>query len=476
VGEFKAGLNSQESLMNTSINQPSVASIGARLDRLPTTRAVWKVIVLLSLGYFFELYDLLYTAYIAPGLVKSGLLSATTPGLFGTSGVASFIAALFAGLFIGTALAGFLADRFGRRPMFTWSLIWYAVANFIMAFQETAWGLNFWRLMVGIGIGAELIVIGAYLTELVPREVRGRAFACGQAAGFTAVPVAALLAYLLMPLQPLGIDGWRWVVLIGCHGALFVWWIRRALPESPRWLASKGRFAEANEVLFNLENKVRAEYGQALPALPVLSEQPVRQAQFSDLWRAPYRGRTILMMVFNVFQTIGYYGFASWVPTLLIQQGITVTSSLLYASLIALAAPVGPLIGLWVADKWERKHVIIVTSLCILVAGLLFSQVSDMGLIVALGVCMTLASNMLSCTYHAYQAELFPTAVRARAVGFVYSWGRFAAIFSSFMIAAVLRVAGVTGVFWFIGCAMLIIAVAIYLFGPKTKNIAVESI
>ncbi|MET3107756.1 putative MFS transporter [Oxalobacteraceae bacterium GrIS 2.11] len=462
--------------MNTLINQHSIANIGARLDRLPTTRSVWKLIVLLSLGYFFELYDLLYTAYIVPGLVKSGVLSATTPGLFGTSGVASFIAALFAGLFIGTALAGFLADRFGRRPMFTWSLIWYTVANFIMAFQETAWGLNFWRLMVGIGIGAELIVIGAYLTELVPKEVRGRAFACGQAAGFTAVPVAAFLAYLLVPLQPLGIDGWRWVVLIGCHGALFVWWIRRELPESPRWLASKGRFAEANEVLLNLENKVRAESGQALGALPLLSEQPVKQGQFSDLWRAPYRGRTMLMIVFNVFQTIGYYGFASWVPTLLIQQGITVTSSLLYASLIALAAPVGPLIGLWIADKWERKHVIIVTSLCILVAGLLFSQASEMGLIVALGVCMTLASNMLSYTYHAYQAELFPTAVRARAVGFVYSWGRFAAIFSSFMIAAVLRVAGVTGVFWFIGCAMLIIAVAIYLFGPKTRNIAVESI
>ncbi len=167
------------------------ASIGARIDRLPATAAVWKLIALLSLGFFFELYDMLFTGYIAPGLVASGVLTPTTPGLFGATGVASFVAALFSGLFLGTIACGFLADRCGRRAIFTWSLLWYTAANVVMAFQTTAFGLNLWRFVSGLGLGVEMIVIGAYLTELAPKRIRGRAFALCQAIGFCAAPVAA---------------------------------------------------------------------------------------------------------------------------------------------------------------------------------------------------------------------------------------------------------------------------------------------
>src|SRR5579875_369451 len=124
---------------------PTAGEISARLDRLPATRTVWRAILLLSFGMFFELYDLLFSGYIAPSLVKTGVLTATTPGLFGTTGVASFIAALFTGLFIGTLVCGALADRFGRRAIFTVSLIWYTVANVMVAMQNDAFGLNAWR-------------------------------------------------------------------------------------------------------------------------------------------------------------------------------------------------------------------------------------------------------------------------------------------------------------------------------------------
>ncbi|KWF15114.1 MFS transporter [Burkholderia ubonensis] len=450
-------------------------SISARLDRLPPTRSVWKLVVLLSLGFFFELYDLLYSGYVAPGLVKSGILSATTHGLFGTTGVASFIAALFAGLFIGTIACGFLADRFGRRAIFTWSLLWYTAANVVMAFQDTAAGLNFWRFVVGLGLGVEMVTIGTYISELVPKQIRGRAFACEQAVGFAAVPVVAFLAYLLVPRAPLGLDGWRWVVLIGAHGAIFVWWIRRALPESPRWLAQQGRLDEADRVMRALEAKVEAEYGRPLP--PPAPAQPVHaRGSFRDMWVPPYRNRTIMMTIFNVFQTVGFYGFANWVPTLLIKQGITITTSLAYSSVIALAAPIGPLIGLLIADRFERESVIVAMAGAAVVCGLLFSQTTAAALLIVLGIGLTLANNIMSYSFHAYQAELFPTAIRARAVGFVYSWSRFSAIFTSFAIAAVLKGFGTAGVFVFIAGAMAVVMAVIGLMGPRTKGIALEAI
>ncbi|SFU20569.1 MFS transporter [Paraburkholderia aspalathi] len=466
--------------MSTTNLDPSscivdAGAISARLDRLPPTRTVWKLVILLSLGFFFELYDLLYTGYVAPGLVKSGLLTSSTHGILGTTGIASFIAALFAGLFVGTIACGFLADRFGRRSVFTYSLLWYVAANVIMAFQQSATGLNFWRFVAGIGIGVELVTIGTYISELVPKQIRGRAFACEQAVGFTAVPVVAFLSYLLVPRTLLGLDGWRWVVLIGAHGAVFVWWIRRALPESPRWLAQQGRLAEADRVMTELEAKVRAEYGRELP--PPASSMPVApRGSFSDMWVPPYRSRTLMMTIFNIFQTVGFYGFANWVPTLLIKQGITITTSLMYSSVIALAAPIGPVIGLFIGDRFERKTVIVVMAAVNIVCGLWFSQASGAVLLVSLGVCLTLAGNIISYSFHAYQTELFPTSIRARAVGFVYSWSRFSAIFTAFLIAAVLKQFGTTGVFAFIAGAMLIVMLAIGLMGPRTKGIELEKI
>ena len=453
----------------------SPGTISARIDRLPPTRTIWTIIVLLGFGMFFELYDLLFSAYVAPSLVKSGVLTAQTRGLFGATGVASFIAALFTGLFIGTLLCGFLADRFGRRAIFTWSLLWYSAANIMVALQHDAAGLNFWRLISGVGLGVEIVTIGAYLSELAPKAIRGRAFAVNQAIGFVCVPFVSFLAWLLVPRAPLGLEGWRWVVLIGALAAPVVVFLRRGLPESPRWLAKHGRLAEADRVLSALEAKVEAEYGRPLP--PPGPEEPVSPAsRFVDLWVPGIRGRVILMSVFNIFQTVGFYGFANWVPSLLVKQGITVSTSLGYTTLIALAAPVGPLIGFFLGDKFERKWIIVIAAGAILVCGLVFGQARGPVLIIAMGVALTLAANIMSFSFHAYQQELFPTGVRARAAGFVYSWSRLSVIFSSFIIAFVLERSGAFGVFVFIAVAMGVVMATIGLFGPRTTNLALEEI
>ncbi len=451
------------------------AELVARLDRLPPTRTIWSIIILLSIAYFFELYEQLLTGFIAPGLTASGLFETTTRGLFGTSGIAAFIAALFAGLTVGTLITGWTADRFGRRAVFTWALLLYTVMTVFMAFQETAATINLFRFLAGIGLGMESVIIDTYIAELVPRSLRGRAFACSQAFGFCAVPLGAFLAWLLVPQAPLGFDGWRWVVLIGAAMALGGWYIRLRLPESPRWLLERGRTAEAEAIIVDLETRVAAEHGRPLPE-PECCELAPRQGRYSEIWQPPYRRRTLMMIVFNIFQTIGYYGFLNWVPTLLIAQGITVTKSLAFTVLIAITAPLGPVIGFVIGDRIERKWMIVGSMAVLSTVGLVFGATRMPALLIACGMLLTTFQNIMSYSYHAYQAELFPTRIRAKAVGFVYSFSRMSQIANAFIIAFVLGRYGASGVFMLIALAYLIVMSVVTVFGPRTSGRALEEI
>ncbi|MSV35243.1 MAG: MFS transporter [Bryobacterales bacterium] len=466
-------------------NLSDAAAIGARMDRLPATRAVWKLVALISLGGYFEFYDLFLTGYIAPTLVRSGILTPTTRGLFGTTGVASFVAAMFSGLFLGTALFGFVADRFGRRTIFTFSLLWYTAASVVMAFQTDVFGLNLWRFLSGIGVGVELVTIATYISELVPKEMRGRAFAFNQTVQFSSVPTVALLAWLLVEKAPLGLDGWRWVVLAGAAGAAVVWWIRLGLPESPRWLAEHGRLEEAERVVSELEKKVALEAESALPGVsqaeipPVAVSEaapPAGRASFAELWNRTYRSRTLMLVVFNIFQTVGFYGFSNWVPTLLIRRGIPITSSLEYTFFIAMAAPFGPLLAYRFADKIERKWQIVMAAASVAFFGVWFGQMSAAPVLIALGMMLTISNNILSYSLHTYQAELYPTRIRALGVGFVYSWSRLSVVFSAFAIAFILERFGVPGVFVFIAGSMAVVVVVIGCFGPRTNQLSLETI
>lgn len=456
-------------------SQTGAALIAARLDRLPATRTIWTYVLLLSLGGFFEYYDLFFTGYIAPGLVRSRILTATTRGLFGTTGIAGFAAAMFLGLFIGTAVFSFVADRFGRRTIFTFSLLWYTAATVAMSLQNDVLGLNLWRFIAGIGVGVELVTIDSYISELIPSRLRGRAFAYNSTIQFAAVPVVALLAWRLVPSSPFGLDGWRWVVWIGAVSAIFVWWIRRRVPESPRWLAQHGRIQEADRLLSALEARVAKEACAPLPVPASPAQVPIR-GSFIDIWRPPYLRRTVMLVIFHLFQTVGFYGFSNWVPTLLIERGIAVTSSLQYTFLIAMAAPFGPLLATALADRIERKWQIVFSALSIALTGLLFARATIAPYLILLGVLLTLSNNTMSYAFHAYQAELYPTRIRAQAIGFVYSWSRLSVVFTSFVIGFFLSRFGVTGVFALIAGSMGVVMLSIGRLGPRTTNLALEEI
>ena len=443
--------------------------IPRRLENLPASAHLWRLVILLSLGGCFEIYDLFFTGYIAPGLTRSGLLTTTTQAFFGFSGIGAFVAATFAGLFVGTFFLGFLADKFGRRSIFTYALLAYTAATVAMALQSTSSGLLLWRFIAGIGIGVEIITIDAYITELVPSSIRARAFAVNQAVMFIAVPVVAFLSWWLVPLSPYGIDGWRWVVLIGAAGSMVIWVLRLFVPESPLWLARQGRSEEANRIMQTLEAAAGATSPPAQPrATPVrAAASPVG---FAALFKPPYLPLVVLFMVFNFCQAFGFYGFANWVPTLLVEKGITVTKSLQYSFIVAFAYPIAPLLAATFADRFERKWIICGAYAAIIAFGSAFSQLTDPALLILSGVLLTAANMTMSYAYHAYQTEIFPTAVRARAAGLVYSMSRVSAMFSGFIVAYVLREAGVGGVFGLITTAMVIVIVAIAIFGPLVRG------
>ena len=460
---------------DVAANGGGADAISQRLEALPASPYVWKLVILLSLGGCFEIYDLFFTGYIAPGLTRSGLLTTTTQAFFGFSGIGAFVAATFAGLFVGTFFLGFLADRFGRRAMFTCALLFYSAASVIMAFQTTPEALLLWRFIAGIGIGVEIITIDAYITELVPSWMRGRAFAVNQSVMFIAVPIVAFLSWWLVPLAPYGLDGWRWVVLIGAAGSMVIWVLRLYVPESPLWLARHGRTDEALKILARLEAaagpaKARSKEPQPKPAPRVISASTPTKVGFGDLFRAPYLPLVVMFMVFNFCQAFGFYGFANWVPTLLVEKGITVTKSLEYSFIVAFAYPIAPLLASTFADKLERKWIICGACVAIILFGAMFSQLTAPALLILSGVLLTAANMTMSYAYHAYQTEVFPTAIRARASGIVYSMSRVSAMFSGFIVAYMLKVGGVGGVFGLITSAMILVIIVIATFGPNVRG------
>jgi MFS transporter, putative metabolite:H+ symporter len=455
---------------------PKASDIAARLDRLPAGRELWRLVILISLGACFEIYDLLQTAYLTPGLINGGVFKSEARALFGLTDQALFVSATFAGLFVGTILFAPVADRFGRRTIFTLSLLWYTAASVAMGLQSTALGVDLWRFAGGVGIGVEIVTIDAYVSELAPRRVRGRAFAVSQFIQFLAVPVLAFLSWALVPRAPLGVAGWRWVVFLGSTGAVVVWLIRRRLPESPRWLARRGRLEEAGRVVAELETRIEARLGRRLAEPEACESEASGAASSAEVWGRAYRGRTLMLMVFNFFQTVGFYGFGNWVPTLIAAQGATVTRGLEYSALIAVAYPAGPLLCTSIADRVERKWQIVIACFGTATFGLLFARQTAPLLLILCGVAITLSNNLLSYAYHAYQSELYPTRIRARAVGFVYSWSRLSTVFTSMMIGFFLAGFGTRGVFAFIACSMAVCVVVIGLFGPRTGGLALEKI
>ncbi len=443
-----------------------------RIDRLPMSRHLWSLVVLLSLGTFFETYELSLTSLISPGLIQSGVF-AREHGLFGLPDQATFAAATFLGMFVGAIVLGRIADHIGRKWAFTGSIALYTVATLLMALQHTAIGIDLCRFIAGVGLGAEIVTVDAYLAEIVPQRYRGRAFAFATFIQFLAVPITGGLSYALVPHQPMGIDGWRWVCFIGGVGGILVLLTRTRLPESPRWLAQRGLLKRAAQVISGIEKK-SGVLTEPLLHLPTNAKshddvsQAAAKAATPSLFAPAWRQRIVMLTAMHIFVTMGFFGLASWLPALLAAQGHSIVKSFEFTFYISLCYPLCPLLFMLFADKVERKWQIVAGTLASAIFGVMLGQQTGSVGIVVFGLAVTVSNLLVAYGTHTYQSELFPSIMRAKAVGFVYSWGRLATVFSSLVIGYLLQTGGTAAVFAFLALCFVVVSVLVGVMGPRT--------
>ncbi len=434
-----------------------------------------RIVALIAIGGWFEFFELFMPGAISLGLVHDGIFTIQAKGLLDLHSFPSFLASFFAGMFLSTLLFSRVSDLLGRRLIFVWSMVVYSLFNLLIAVSSAPGWIDFFRFVAGLGVGVQLINNDSFLAEITPRYLRGRYMAVAVALILTATPIAAALGALLVPHRPLGVAGWRWVVVVGALGGVIVWFVQRGLPESPRWLEAHGRFAEADAELRRIEALVERETG-ALPPPSEMTEPKPEFGRWAEMFSPFYRPRTLALSVFQFCQTIAIFGFTSWVPILLVERGYSSVHSLAWTFVILVLTPLGGLLGGYFAERFERKWQLVGTAIGICVFGFGFALAPNVGLIVASGVLLTLCNNWLISVFHPYAAELFPTRIRAQALGFSFSWSRVSAIFVGYWVSAILAGYGTAGVFAMISAAMLLIVLSIGIFGPRTNARRLEEI
>ncbi|WP_053163713.1 MFS transporter [Streptomyces noursei] len=443
--------------------------VAARLDRLPPSRWHHKVTLLVGIGAFFDLYEIFLGGVLAAVLAEQWGLGPTAKS--------AVIAAGFLGMFVGANVLSVLADRLGRRRMFLVNLGGYAFFSLAAAAAPDLGWLLALRFLAGLGLGAELVLVDTYLAEFLPRAVRGRYLAHAYTLGFVGVPVAALLGARLVAGHPvLGVDGWRWLLVVGALGAAFIQLMRRHLPESPRWLSVHGRSEEADRIVTDIERRVVAETGISLPSVPDTTDVPERRVPLGAMFRGEQRRRTVMWWIFQVLQTVGYYGFGSLAPVVLTAKGHTVTDSLLYAALSYCGYPLGSALSVPLIDRIERRTLIVAAALGIAGCGLAFGFATATWAIVTFGVLLTMCSNVFSNAFHVYQTEIFPTGLRSSAIGIAYSLSRLTSVVLPFVALGVLADLGAPAVFAGSAVLMVLLCLDVVLLGPRSTGRSLERI
>jgi MFS transporter, putative metabolite:H+ symporter len=438
------------------------ANAGARLDRLPISSFHRRILWLIGVGMFFDGFDIYVAAAVLGTTLKSG---------FSTLGQnAQFVSVTFVGMMLGSFFTGFLGDRYGRRFTYQANLAIFGLASIAAAFAPSMTVLILLRLIMGAGLGAENVVGYATMTEFVPPQARGKWVGIVSVFVVGGLPATALLGTLIIPRF-----GWRVMFVLGGLGAMAVWYLRKKLPESPRWLESVGRNEDADAILRAIELEVSVHHHPLRPPSPLPAAVPSRS--LGTLLSPVLLPRMIVGATTLIVVNTLIFGFVTWLPTFFVQEGRSIASSLLYSLVISLGAPIGSALGAFTADSWGRKPSIVGASLLTILIGAFYPFVKNPATLLMVGFLLMIPIYVLvTLLFAVYIPELFPTEVRMRASGICNTFGRGATIVTPFIVIALFRSYHVAGVVGFLIGLLIVQIIVVLRFGVEPKKRRLEEL
>ena len=451
----------------------------ARLDRLPLCRPHYVLLVMGGLGYTFDGMDAAIVAFLLPSAQKEWGLSSGQLGIIGSATPFGFL--------FGAAIAGILGDRIGRRAVMMYALLFYSAFTILAAVAPNYEIFVAARVLAGLGTGAESAIIAPFLAEFVPAARRG--WFLGALAGFFSFGFvgAALIGRFVVPTSD---QGWRWAQVITALPVLLLLWWRRSLPESPRYLLLRGRTREAEQVVADFERRAERAIGSALPPLPASAAEdvglvteaeegrtsPPLSAALRFLWSHEMARRTAVVWTLWFVITFSYYGFFSWIPTLLVERGITVTRSFEFSIIIYAAQIPGYFSAAWCNERLDRRRTIAIYLVGSAISAFVLSQVDTSAAIVAAGAFLSFFLNGVYEGLYAYTPEVFPTWVRATGTGLSSAFGRIGSITAPAIIGFFAAALGFGGVFTMTTVVLAVGVVVVLVFGLHTAGRGLEEL
>jgi putative MFS transporter len=446
-----------------------MSNIAERIERVPFGRFHWRLLFMGGLGYTFDGLDAAVIAFVLPALRTGWNLSSVQVGFLGSGN--------FIGFFFGAMLAGLLGDTIGRRAVMMYALLLYAAASIGSAFAGDWPTFLAWRIIAGTGTGAESAIIAPFLAEFVTSGLRGRF--TGALAGFFSFGfvAAALLGYFIVPLAP---EAWRYVIMLTAAPVLMLLWWRTALPESPRWLSTRGRIAEAEAIVERMETSAISEgltlAPVAAPTPQVVLPQRSFLGKLAFLWSPKLARITLMSWLMWLSITFSYYAFFTWIPSLLVASGMTITKSFAYSIAIYVAQIPGYFSAAYFNERIGRQATIATYMILGGVSAVGMAFAPNESAIMIAGICLSFFMNGTYGGIYAYSPEIFPTEIRATGVGTASSIGRIGAIVSPILVGWLYPNYGFAGVFGMTTVVLLVGACAVLFLGVDTRNRSLEEI
>lgn len=405
----------------------------ARLDRLPFTRQHRRLVLGSGAGWALDAMDVGLISFVMAALAAEWDLGTTTLSWVASVG--------FIGMAVGASLGGLLADRIGRRQVFALTLLVYGLATGAAALSWSVAALLVFRFLIGLGLGAELPVASTLVSEFAPARIRGRVVVVLEAFWAVGWLLAALIGYYVVPLD----DGWRWAFAIGAVPALYAVVVRYGLPESVRFLESRGRYDDAEAAVRRFEESA----GVAAPERPAAERPAVADVPGPGaLWAEGLRARTASLWTVWFGVNFAYYGAFIWIPTLLVASGLDLVRSFEYTLIITLAQLPGYAAAAVLVEVWGRRATLSTFLAGSAVSAMLFGGADTPTEIIAFGMMLSFFNLGAWGALYAVSPEVYPTVLRGTGTGWAAGFGRIASILAPFSVP-VLREAGGSNVLLF---------------------------